>query len=449
MSNATLALSLGLAGCASALAMPTPLETTGPNLSIDVAAIAESDLAFARGVGPVGLDQMLSKYDRMQSGAARDALALRIDKVAAQRYATVSRLYWYTDLATARAVATKENKPILALRMLGRLDEDLSCANSRFFRTTLYANEEISRFMKQNFVLYWSSEREVPKVTIDFGDGRKIESTTTGNSAHYVLDAKGEVLDVIPGLYAPRAFRAELDASLAHARTLASTPARDRRAAIGRYHHHKRSKIQTAAAKLNVPSLRGSRVTVEDAIARAQRATMTKGYVEIPQLRQITSAELASIPDDETATWAAFADQLWPPVARVGAPLDFSQVELEISPTVPSMPRVNPAAVFDAQSIALVQRVYGDASKQEREVMLSRLAQHVLADSALNQLRLRDEITRHLEDGTTDFAKVNDFIYAKVFHTPKSDPWVGLRSRLDFTGIPNDGVTMPAPTAQR
>ena len=55
------------------------------------------------------------------------------------------------------------------------------------------------------------SVRPVPKVTIDFGDGRKLERTLTGNSAHYVLDANGRPLDVLPGLYGPQEFLVWLD----------------------------------------------------------------------------------------------------------------------------------------------------------------------------------------------------------------------------------------------
>ena len=75
--------------------------------------------------------------------------------------------------------------------MLGKLTDEFSCANSRFFRTALYANKEISDYLRDNFVLHWQSVRPVPRVTVDFGDGRKLERTITGNSAHYVLDAAG------------------------------------------------------------------------------------------------------------------------------------------------------------------------------------------------------------------------------------------------------------------
>ena len=52
--------------------------------------------------------------------------------------------------------------------------------------------------------------RPVPKVTVDFGDGRVLERTLTGNSIHYVLDEQGQVLDGLPGLYSPQRFEAWL-----------------------------------------------------------------------------------------------------------------------------------------------------------------------------------------------------------------------------------------------
>ena len=48
-----------------------------------------------------------------------------IDAVAGQRDAWVSRLYWYTDWDAAVASARAQGKPILSLRLLGRLDQDL------------------------------------------------------------------------------------------------------------------------------------------------------------------------------------------------------------------------------------------------------------------------------------------------------------------------------------
>src|SRR5207302_894835 len=112
-----------------------------------------------------------------------------------------SRLYWYTDLDQAQAAAKASGKPILTLRLLGRLNEEFSCANSRFFRTVLYANAEVSQRLREHFILHWESVRPVPKVSIDFGDGRKLERTITGNSIHYILDCDGHIIDALPGLY--------------------------------------------------------------------------------------------------------------------------------------------------------------------------------------------------------------------------------------------------------
>jgi hypothetical protein len=120
-------------------------------------------------------------------------------------------LFWYTDLDQAKAAAKREGKPILSLRLLGKLTDEYSCANSRFFRTTLYSNAEISKALGERFILHWKSVRPAPKVTIDFGDGRKLERTLTGNSIHYVLDGDGQVIDALPGLYGPTAFLRELE----------------------------------------------------------------------------------------------------------------------------------------------------------------------------------------------------------------------------------------------
>ena len=136
--------------------------------------------------------------------------------------ATRSIRFVSSEIATLRVcfgtrISTKlkprqspSGKPILSLRLLGRLDEELSCANSRFFRLILYSNTEVSALLREHFILHWQSVRPVPKVTIDFGDGRKLERTLTGNSIHYILDSDGRPMDALPGLYGPQAFIREL-----------------------------------------------------------------------------------------------------------------------------------------------------------------------------------------------------------------------------------------------
>jgi hypothetical protein len=113
----------------------------------------------------------------------------------------IAMLDWFTDLDAAIDCARRTRRPIVSLRLLGRLDEELSCANSRFFRKLLYPDPQVNRVLREQFVLHWESVRPVPIVTIDFGDGRRVVRTLTGNSAHLVLDPRGRPVDVLPGLF--------------------------------------------------------------------------------------------------------------------------------------------------------------------------------------------------------------------------------------------------------
>jgi len=421
-------LRLGVASCLAALTISAP-------------SPAAVDKAAAPANGPAQLEALLASYDRAPAGAARDKLALEVDRVAGQRHATISRLYWYQDLDAAKAAARAQHQPILHLRMLGRLDEDLSCANSRLFRTTLYANAEVSKFLRDNFVLYWSSERPVPRVTIDFGDGRKIERTTTGNSAHYVLDADGTVLDVLPGLYAPSVFEAELGKSLALAKQVRKLDAAARTRAIVAFHERALRAVGEAHAKLagQVYIPRRGRLLLADevgepAIARAQRATMAKAMIETVDLAKI-GIDAGTIDRADVAQWTAIGQRMWaigPKPAKRPSP----------------GPTTMPALVLDPRSRALVEQLHtaGPGAKPtaaQVAAMIARLEQTIVADTALNQLQLRQAIRSHLiADRDLAFASLNAWIYANVFHTPKSDPWLGLHERTDFTGLPGDGVSM-------
>ena len=161
-----------------------------------------------------GLDALFETYaaeikrfrETGEGGDDWKRVAFAIDGVAMQKDAYASQLFWFTDLEQAKQTAKLQNKPILSLRLLGNLNEEFSCANSRFFRAVLYSNAEIAKFLRENYILHWKSVRPAPKVTIDFGDGRKIERTLTGNSIHYLLDDSGAIVDALPGLYSPQGF---------------------------------------------------------------------------------------------------------------------------------------------------------------------------------------------------------------------------------------------------
>jgi hypothetical protein len=380
----------------------------------------------------------------MPAGPERDRLALEIDAVAGQRYAAISRLYWHTDLAAARDAARTLDRPILALRMLGRLDQDLSCANSRFFRTTLYANAEVSKFLRENFVLYWSSERPVPRVMIDYGDGRKLERTTTGNSAHYVLDDAGRVIDVLPGLYAPAVFQAELTKSARLAYRIRKLGDAARARALAEHH---RRELEEASARLRSVAgtaflrqrgrLLGRNDVDASAVARAQRATMSKMRVEVPDLDKI-GIDAGAIPTSDLPQWGAIGQKVWG-IFAASAPA---------APQARGAAPPPPATVLDTQSRTLIAWLHNagpiKSTRAELDAMLARLEQSIVADTAINELRLRPQLRNLLASSERlGFDKVNEWIYANVFQTPRSDTWLGLLPRTDFTGLPGDGVVMP------
>jgi hypothetical protein len=109
-----------------------------------------------------------------------------------------------------------------------------------------------------------------------------------------------------------------------------------------------------------------------------------------------------------------------------------------------------PPRVLDETSRALIIRLHNEvppglrATGQALDALLARLEQTLFADSALNQLRLRPQIATEIvrRGGRTDFATLNAWIYAEVFHSSRQDEWLGLLPRDVFTGLPGDGVVI-------
>ncbi|MFN0249431.1 MAG: hypothetical protein ACKV2T_21270 [Kofleriaceae bacterium] len=198
-------------------------------------------------------------------------------------------LVWFTDLGAAIREARRTNKPILSLRLLGNLPDELTCANSRFFKRVLYREPRVHQVLRQDFVLHWESVRPVPIVTLDFGDGRRVTKTITGNSAHLVLDTHGRLVDALPGLFDPDTFLS----LLAQARTFARA---DRRT-LPRLHEWAATNGNMSWPPAAPPPSPPSRAM------DASRLAMSKHRVEFPVLRQVeplpqTPSGLA----DETTT---------------------------------------------------------------------------------------------------------------------------------------------------
>jgi len=371
-----------------------------------------------------------------------------IDRVAGQRYASVSRLYWYTDLDEARAAAAESGKPILSLRMLGRLTDEYSCANSRFFRTTVYANAAVAERLRENFVLHWRSVRPVPRVTIDFGDGRTLERTVTGNSCHYVLATDGQPLDALPGLHGPQAFLDWLDAAETYHDAFGSLTPELRAERLVKLHSLRaqnsndswtrdvafttpKPAVDQQEAPARGALARGNtRIAVEPApAAEATKLTVSKGRVEVPVLRLV--GEQSPFPAPESAD-----DDVWRRVAAM--------------PTH--------AVELDEASIALIAREQAGIATPEGYVAAGlehddSLATTVRAlEESIALDTVRNEYTMHIVvhgwfaagEVTPDVEELNERVYSALFLTPSSDPWLGLSPADTYTALERGGKTDPA-----
>ena len=207
-------------------------------------ATASKAIAALRAEGYRGITAFVKRYGT----GLKDQPQLRkvLDAICQQKDCDSAQLYWYTDLEQAKAAARASGKPILSLRLLGNLTDDMSCANSRFFRTALYPNGAVSNYLRDNYILHWQSERPVPKMTIDFGDGRTIQQTITGNSIHYILDSNGRPVDALPGLYGATAFLQQLQESTPFARETTKLDDTEFQEAVRQYHRRQYGNLEIA-----------------------------------------------------------------------------------------------------------------------------------------------------------------------------------------------------------
>jgi hypothetical protein len=402
---------------------------------------AESAPAIAelRAMGPAGLNALFQTYAREINGQISNPmlaatpewkrLSAALDEVSQQKDSYLSGLYWYTDLDQAKAAARASGKPILSLRLLGKLNEEFSCANSRFFRTVLYSNSQMSIMLRDRFILHWQSVRPVPKVTIDFGDGRKLERTLTGNSIHYVLDAEGRPIDALPGLYGFWPFFRGLEHAEQIFKELQGKDDAARRLALTNYH---RARIEAITAAWVADTGKSGGKIPDSLLARTDKkspsaivvapAAVTKSITEVSILGAITrgTEALGKVTDEEG----------WKKIAALHAD----------------------DAMLDSRSQTLIRRQTESlfatlAAPRATDAQLAGLIrnfQSLLAlDSVRNEYVLHTKLHAWLMLGQNadDVNALNERVYAELFLTPRSDPWLGLLSSDVYTALEGGGIS--------
>lgn len=431
-----------------------------PALALE-ASSPDRDAAIERlrAMGPEGLRLLLADplvRRALPAGSARgkssavaegpgglviDASLLRetIDRVAGQRDALASRLYWHADLEQAKRLALRENKPILSLRLLGRLDEELSCANSRFFRSVLYPNAEVQAELRDRFVLHWESVRPVPKLTVDFGDGRTLETTISGNSAHLVLLPDGRPIDALPGLWGSRAFVDQIRRARGLAADLTGLPRDEQDPKLRAWHLQRlqelRAELASDAARLDERErrqLESLLATTDDQPGKASDDIVfstgaftsfpagTKMTVELPLIGSI-------IPDVEGMR-GELPDEVWSALARLHE--DESALDESAREFVRAKER---GRLLDASP--------DDGDTVRVEPLLERLQRSIAEESVRSRHLLAGQVHEWFVEGEApaDASSFTERLYREVFMSPVNDAWLGLVPPDAYSGLEGGG----------
>ena len=395
--------------------------------SVESAAAIEE----LRSLGPAGLNTLLARYGdeikrhiddaKLKPDAEWQRITTALDTVAGQKNSYISGLYWYTDLKEAEKAARETGKPILSLRLLGKLTDELSCANSRFFRTVLYANAEVAAVLRDRFVLHWQTVRPVPVITIDFGDGRKIERTITGNSIHYVLDTSGDPIEALPGLYGPQAFLRRLADAEGLFKSIAGKSGREKEIAQRSYYVVSNNQLSLAWVK-DIASTGGK---VPDYFTVDRGANGEISAISIAALAITKSGvernTLVAMMGVSQSLGRITSEAAWRKIASLHAS----------------------DAVLDRRSIALIRRQNPGLSDKEFAAMVQKFQDAIALDTVRNEYLMHPRLYAWLvqDPSRTNLEKFNEKVYAELFLTPKSDPWLGLLGPDVYTGIDNGGVT--------
>lgn len=384
-----------------------------------------------RKLGPAGLEAIFVAHaDAINKHIAEpltpttpewERLSAALDAVAQQRNTYLSGIYWYTDLDDAKAAAKKSGKPILSLRLLGNLSEEFSCANSRFFRTILYSNDAISKKLRDGFVMHWKSVRPVPHVTIDFGDGRKLRRTLTGNSIHYILDVNGRPIEALPGLYGPHAFlRALLTSEKVFAKLRQANYPNPGTALLT---YRNKTINQLSVNWLADIEKSGGKAPQDLGVSRRPDGTVEAIRIgQLAMVKMLTEANILQSINTGVESLGRVTDEAtWRKIAQLHM-LD---------------------AQLDSRSIGLIQRETRKVlSKEELKNLLARLQLNVALDTVRNEYLMRIKLYAWMlqDRGRSDLDSFNDKVYAELFLTPASDPWLGLFTADTYMALEDGGV---------
>lgn len=340
------------------------------------------------------------------------------DKVSGQKDGLYSQLFWHTDLEAAKAVAKQRKKPIISLRMLGDFTEDLSCANSRFFRMLLYSDAEVNRFLKYNFVLHVSSVIDVPQITITYPDGTVQKQTITGNSMHVAMDENGEIIDALPGLYGPEYFKVWLGNMRFGKEHDSYTRYNNRLLKASQYdmeHLWENENLINITNSL-LPSIKVADVNL------ASMIPVGKSVIEQPVIRKIKlNRKTKQASNYQPPTYHSEHNK-W---RRQLDELGFKQ------------------ELLSKESIRLIQCKKRYANDTALDKQVNDITHILTQENIRNEINLHTRIANWLNEEQPDLRNQEqafiEKVYAELFLTPLNDKKMGMYQQDLFYGLTNDG----------
>lgn len=252
----------------------------------------------------------------------------------------------------------------------------------------LLSNPEAASFIRNETIPYWESVSPVPKVTIDFGGGRVLKRTLTGNTVIYLCLPDGRVLDALPGVYAPAHFLGEIKKSLKFMRE---------------------SGGQISAEDLSKWHLDQFSLAYK---SEQMRTTMSKAMVESPLLNALRMRVRDERPSPIGAN---------PNFTRNDAVEMFEKLSSKLE-DISKQPAAVDKLRAESPSLSKTEKL----SPEE----LGKLA--VLIDSRTNISIVRPAV-HLLFTGYKDMPSLSDCrddVYKRILHIPIDDPYFGLADAL-------------------
>jgi hypothetical protein len=305
----------------------------------------------------------------------------------------------------------------------------------------------------------------VPVVTIDYGDGRVLKRTITGNSIHYVLNSRGQVIDAIPGLYDPQTIATILTNATAPATSDDSQlPEIYRQAALAALD------ADWSAVSAPAPGYPVSPATIAQ---RASARAGTKNQVESPFLTVVTPHASPVAPHArEAADLAISKMQVERPLVNAAAPAspphaakaagaafgkrmgEAPMIEAFIPPA-PEQPDLSNVqlwttlaarrpAMLDQHSIDMIrsQNAAAYVNTAKLDQVVSNFQQAIAIDTLRNNQLFRRQSLGWLQESAVPMGLLNKRVYSELFLTPRSDPWLGLVPDSTYSALTGDGCTV-------